>query len=284
MTVRGTDIHERVLVAPGADRQGIRVAWGGVWSGFLVAVGVLLLLSVLGLAIGISAADIGPGEDANAKGLGIGAAIWSGVTLLIALFVGGMVATRTGMVHDGTTGMIEGVLIWVLSILALIYMAGSGIGMLSSSVFGVLGGVTQGAAAAVRSIDVGELTSGDVTQITARLNDPKTVQLVAAATGMPQQEARSTLAGIAQRVEAARNDPTQAVAEARKGVQELASKAGARVERAASQAQPYASATLWTTLIAMVVALLAAVGGAMTGRRQVVQRLAGATPYDRQRA
>ena len=190
MAMQNSDLQERILFVPRAELRGIRVAWGGVWSGLLVAVGVLLLLSVLGLAIGISAADIGPGEDANAKGLGLGAAIWSGASLLIALFVGGMVATRTGMVHDGATGMIEGVLIWVLSMLALIYMAGSGIGMLSSSVFGAFGGVTQGAAAAVRNIDVSELTSGDVNQITARLNDPKTVQLVAAATGMPQQEAR----------------------------------------------------------------------------------------------
>lgn len=275
MAVENTGVRERVHVASNADRQGMRVAWGGVWSGFLVAVGVLLLLSVLGLAIGVSAADVGPGEDGNAKGLGIGAAVWSSVSLLIALFVGGMVATRTGMVHDGTTGMIEGVLIWVLAIVALIYMAGSGIGMLSSSVFGALGGVTQGAAAAVRNLDVGELTSGDVNQITARLNDPKTVQLVASATGVPQEEARSTLAGIAQRVQATRNDPAAAVAEARKGVEEVATKAGARVERAAAQAQPYASATMWTALAAMVFALLAAVTGAMSGRKQVVQRLAG---------
>ena len=56
--------------------------------------GVLLLLSTLGLAIGISTADIGAGRDLNAKGLGIGAGIWSGVSLLIALFIGGMIASR----------------------------------------------------------------------------------------------------------------------------------------------------------------------------------------------
>ena len=40
-----------------------RVSWGGVWSGFLFGMGVLLLLSTLGLAIGVSAADIGPQRD-----------------------------------------------------------------------------------------------------------------------------------------------------------------------------------------------------------------------------
>jgi hypothetical protein len=37
--------------------------------------GVLLLLSTLGLAIGVSAADIGLQRDLNSSGLGIGAAV-----------------------------------------------------------------------------------------------------------------------------------------------------------------------------------------------------------------
>lgn len=275
MAAPSSAIHDHA--ASTTSLQGIRVAWGGVWCGFLVAIGIFILLSVLGLAIGVSAADVGPGEDGNARGLGIGAAIWSGLTLLIALFVGGMVATRAGMVYDRAAGMMEGVLIWVLSILALIYMAGSGVGMLTSGVFGALGGVTRGAAQAVSNVDVAALSSGNVEQITARLNDPKTVQLVAAATGVSQDEARSTLSGIAQRVQGARNDPTQAAAEARRGLEELASKAGARVERAAATAQPYASATLWSTLIAMVLALAAAIAGAMTGRNQAAQRLGEST-------
>ena len=265
---------ERGVASAATLQQGGRIAWGGVWSGLLVAVGVFLLLSVLGLAIGVSAADVGPAEDGNAKGLGIGAAVWSGLTLLIALFIGGMVATRTGMVYDRATGIIEGVLVWVLAIILLIYMASSGIGMLTSGVFGALGGVTRGAAAAVTStVDVDELSGGNVEQIAARLNDPKTVQLVAAATGMPQAEARTTLSAIAQRVESARSDPEKASAEARNGLEEIAVKAGARVERAAAEAQPYASATMWSTFLALVLALGAAVAGAMNGRKRVAHRL-----------
>ena len=253
---------------------GSRISWGGVWSGLLVAVGVFLLLTVLGLAIGVSAADVDPGQDGNARGLGIGAAVWSGLTLLISLFVGGMVATRTGMIYDRATGMIEGVLVWVLAVILLIYMASSGIGLLASGVFGTLGGVTRGATAAMgSSVNVGDLASGNVNQITARLNDPTTVQIVATATGVSQAEARSTLTQIAQRVESARNDPAQATAEAKKGLEEITAKAGTRVAQAAAEAQPYASATMWSTLAALVIALGAAVGGAMMGRKQVATRL-----------
>lgn len=273
MSVPYSEVQRGVASAT-TIQQGSRIAWGGVWSGLLVAVGVFLLLTVLGLAVGVSAADVDPGQDGNARGLGIGAAVWSGLTLLVALFVGGMVATRTGMVYDRATGMIEGVLVWVLAIILLIYLASSGIGMLASGVFGTLGGVTRGATAAVTSsVDVGELSSGNVDQITARLNDPKTVQLVAAATGVSQAEAKTTLSEIAQRVESARNDPAQATAAAREGMEDIAAQAGARVERAAAEAQPYASATMWSTLLALVLALGAAVGGAMTGRKQVANRL-----------
>ena len=281
MQVRSSTTTLDPVVVATASSHGVRLAWGAVWSGFLVAVGAFLLLSVLGLAVGVSAADVSPATDGNARTLGIGAAVWSGVSLLIALFVGGIAATRSGMTADAAAGAIEGVLIWVLAILTLLYMAGSGVGLLSRGVFGALGTVGGGAAAAVQRIDVSDLTSGDVDAVARRLADPKTIQVVASATGTSTEQARTTLAGITERVTAARADPAAATAEARRGVQELASQAGARVERAAAQAQPYATAAMWSTLIAMVVGLLAAIAGAMVGRRQVLRRVAGVRIHDR---
>lgn len=265
---------DRGIASASTIQRGSRIAWDGVWSGLLVAVGVFLLLSVLGLAIGVSAADVAPNQAGNARELGIGAAVWSGLTLLIALFIGGMAATRTGMVYDRASGMIEGVLVWVLGVILLIYLASSGISALTSGVFGALGGPARGAAQAVTStINPAELASGNVDQITARLNDPKTAQVVATATGVSPSEAKANLASIAQRVESARNDPAAAAAEARRGAEDIASKAGARAEQAAADAQPYASATMWGTLLALVLSLVAAVSGAMMGRKQVGQRL-----------
>ena len=57
-----------------------------MWSGFLFGIGVLLLLSTLGLAIGISTADIGARQGMDARAIGVGAGIWSALSLLIALF------------------------------------------------------------------------------------------------------------------------------------------------------------------------------------------------------
>jgi hypothetical protein len=56
----------------------------------ILGLGVLLLLSMLGLAVGISTADIGRGHGGDAKAFDIGAGIWAGLSLLIALFLSGI--------------------------------------------------------------------------------------------------------------------------------------------------------------------------------------------------
>jgi hypothetical protein len=64
-----------------------------------MGLGVLMLLATLGLAISISAADIGPGQDSDAKTFGIGAGIWAALSLLIALFLSGH--DRRACIDDG---------------------------------------------------------------------------------------------------------------------------------------------------------------------------------------
>src|SRR5687767_9173297 len=96
-----TIVNERVEV----PLEGFRLSWGGIWAGVLSFMGTLLFLTTLGIAIGISAAEPGSG---NAEAIGTGAAIWSALSLLIALFAGGMAATRLGLVFDKAAGAFEG--------------------------------------------------------------------------------------------------------------------------------------------------------------------------------
>ena len=246
--------------------EGTKVSWGGIFGGVLVALGLLFLLGTLGAAIGISAAD--PGET-PASTLGAGAGIWAGLSLLLALFVGGMVSTRIGAITDGTTGFFEGALVWIVSILLMIYFASSGLGMLAGSASRLLGGATQ-AVSSVMQGGGGVDVSGSVDQIVQRLKDPKTAQQIASATGMQQNEVQSTLSQTAQRVEESRDDPAKAAAEAKAGMSELLQKAKASgaLEQKAEELQPQASRAAWITFGALVFSLLAAVIGAMSGRRK----------------
>jgi hypothetical protein len=236
----------------------------------LTVLGTLLFLTTLGLAVGISAADPG---DADPGALGLGAAIWSGLALLVALFVGGMAATRLGMVYDRATGAFEGALVWVLSFVAILWLASSGVQLVASGISSVFSGVTQTIGSATGGVS--DLSGGDVEQMLARLNDPRTVRTISTATGIPEQEVRTSLGQMAQRVEAARNDPEQAAAEVRRGAEQLMSRAREQLPAMAERVQSTATKTAWITFGAMLVSLIAAVAGAMSGRKRAVRRLTG---------
>jgi hypothetical protein len=273
MAIRDERIYENTTTLVPTDMGGMRVSWGGVWGGLLLVLGVLILLATLGLAIGVTTVDVGPGEDFDARALGVGAAIWSGLSLLVALFVGGLAASRLGMVFDRTNAMMQGVLTWVLAILAILWLAASGVGLVASGVFGLVGGVVQTAATTVGAADLGDL-SGDPDQVLARLEEPQTVRTIAAATDMSETEVRNTVAQIRRNVQAARDDPERAAAELRRGTEEFTRRAAERLEQAAGEMQPAAARTTWFTFLALLLSLGAAVGGSLLGGRQVARRLA----------
>jgi hypothetical protein len=153
--VRDTPYHDRRsaerrrIAYPAALRaDGMRVSWGGVFGGVLVALGFLLLMTALGVAVGISAAQ--PGETDTGT-LGAGAGIWAGVTLLVALFIGGWVSTRIGAIFDGATGFFEGALVWVVSVLLMLCMASTGISLLAGGAFKLVGGAAQALSSVLQS-------------------------------------------------------------------------------------------------------------------------------------
>ena len=260
-----TVVHERFDTAP---LSGFRISWGGIWAGVLTVMGTLLFLATLGVAIGISAVD--PGQT-DAGSFGTGAAIWSGLSLLIALFVGGMAATRLGMVFDKAAGAFEGALVWVLSFLLVLWLASSGVRLVASGISGLFSGIGQTVSAAAGAMD--DLSAGDVQQMLNRLDDPQTTRMIAGATGMSETEVRAQLADVASRVEAVRDNPQQAAAEVRQGTAQLMERAKQQLPVMAENAQDSATKAAWITFAAMVISLIAAIGGAMVGRRRVVATL-----------
>ena len=261
--------------------EGKRVSWGGIFGGVLVAVGVLLLLAALGVAIGISATQ--PGET-DASTLGAGAGIWAALSLLVALFVGGMVSTRIGAISDRATGFFEGVLVWVVGILMMLYLATSGISMLAGGAFELLCGATLAIVSLMQPGQANVDLSGGVDQILQRLRDPKTAEQIASTTGMQQTEVQAMLNETAQRVESNRDNPAQAAAEARKGMGQLMGKVKSSgvLQQKAEEAKPGATKAAWITFGALVLSLLAAVTGAMSGRRdedELRARVPGIKPH-----
>jgi len=258
----------RPLMLQGAE--GLRVSWASIWAGVLVAAGLMLLLAALGVAVGVTSVDPG---DTDAGKFGAGAAAWAATSLLLSLFIGGLVSTLSGAIYDRTTGLVEGVLVWVVSVLLFGWLATTGISMVAGGAFKLVTGV--GAAAGMAAGVVGQrvdVSSGDVDQIVQRLNDPKTAQQISAATGIPQPEVQQTLSDTARKVDAAKENPGQAAAEARNGVARLYDEArsSGRLEQKAEEIRPAVARTAWGTFGSLVLSLVASVLGAFVGRRDAI--------------
>lgn len=116
-----------------------RVRWGPIFAGFVTALTTLLLLSLFGLAFGLTVADTtAPAVRAGGvapSGSGTGAAIWGGVSALIAFGLGGLVAGQTAAVFARRWGALNGMLVFFLAVPFTLWLAGQGLG----TVLGTLG-------------------------------------------------------------------------------------------------------------------------------------------------
>ncbi len=95
-----------------------RISWSAVFVGVIGALIVHILLTLLGTAIGATTVD--PQQEQNPlQHLGIGALIWTGVSMLIAMTVGSYLAGRLAQ-HEGA---LHGLLMFGLSTLFTIWLA-----------------------------------------------------------------------------------------------------------------------------------------------------------------
>lgn len=130
-----------------ARSWGKHISWGAVFAGVLVAIVTQMLLTLLGLGIGLATID--PLEEANpASGLGTGAAIWYGVSTLLSLFMGGWVAGRLAAAPRTFDNTLHGVLTWCLTTLLTFYLLTSAIGR-------IVGGVGSLVGSTVRAVGTG---------------------------------------------------------------------------------------------------------------------------------
>ena len=131
-----------------------RVSWGAIFAGFVVALAVQLLLTLLGLGIGIGTID--PATEANTlSGIGTGAGIWAGVSVILALLAGGFVAARLAGMPMRPAAVLHGISVWALVVLATAYLATTAAGSLISGATGVVTNAAQVASSAVGGVASG---------------------------------------------------------------------------------------------------------------------------------
>lgn len=142
------------------------ISWGAIFAGLVVGLATHMLLTLLGIAAGLTAVEPQAAEPVGSVPLGTG--IWAGISMLISAFVGGYVAARMSGLSRLADGIFHGFVAWGVTTLLFAYLATTAMGNLLGGAFGVLGqgvkGVGQVAAsAASASAQNGASQSGGLT-------------------------------------------------------------------------------------------------------------------------
>lgn len=116
-----------------------RVQFGPIVAGIITAIGTMLILSVLGLAIGASALEPRDAGDT----LGTAAAIWGGASAIIAFFLGGWVAAKTAAVAGAGSGMMNGLMVGFGILVLVLWLTGSGVSGLIGSLGSNIGDIVD---------------------------------------------------------------------------------------------------------------------------------------------
>jgi len=226
-------VEERTIVSAATRPV---VAWGGVFAGLVVGAGLVVFLSALGMAIGIT---ILPDPRASAEGaarLSVGTAVWAALSVLAGFFVAGLVSARATNHPDRGGAVIQGMLVWILGVVAVLAF--------------VMSGISTGVTGVVQSF--GLLTRGAI------------VSGVATATGTSTDEAARALDDLRARIAPLRDDPARVAAEVQAFFEQLAERAKSQ-DPAGGAAQRQARLTSWIGFGGLLLTLLVSVGGALSG-------------------
>ncbi len=119
-----------------------RVRWGPIWAGLLAAFFTLLVLSLLGLAIGASTVNAGQAAQGSGnQNAGQYSAIWAGISAILAFLIGGYVAGRTAAVHERGWAALNGALVFLLALPILLWLATQGLGAIIGNASHIAGGL-----------------------------------------------------------------------------------------------------------------------------------------------
>lgn len=273
----------------------LRISWRAIIAGALVALSIQLLLTVLGLAIGLNVAQDGAGS-----GLAIGAGVWWIVTGSISLFFGGWVAGHACRSVERRDAMLQGFVQWTLVTAVSALLVTSALGSVFGGALNLTANLGAAAGETVQAVmpENVQLPTGQVPwqQIESQVEDviaayapeaveqqggEQTVSMVAAARafltteGQERQQRRQRMVDeVRQQFGLSEAEAEQMTTELQQTYQEVQQTAQQAMqetqqtvtEAAQTTAEVSADAAWWTFFSLLLGAILATVGGAVGGR------------------
>ncbi len=218
-----------------------RVRWTSVIAGFFTVLATIIVLTVLGIAIGLSTVDAN-----NPNGLALGASIYSVIIALVAFLAGGYIAARTAAVSGSGNGILNGAMVWIITIPILVFVIGNGVGSLLGTAIDLttkaatVGAQVVGPAVGEVAGQVAANPAGAATAVAGVVAEATAEGT--AAVGAVQEQAESALATVQSQID---------------------SVTPAQVERTAQDV----SSIAWVTLLALGLSAAAAIAGGYMGAR-----------------
>jgi len=130
-----------------------RVSWSAIFAGATVALAIYILLGAFGTALGFSVAHKVTDNELKAS-----AAIWAIVSVLVALFLGGYIATQCTAGENKTEAIVHGLVVWGVLFMGLLWLGSAG---MSFGFNGLIGAMNS---PAVRSVSDEDLRALGITQ------------------------------------------------------------------------------------------------------------------------
>lgn len=122
-----------------------RVSWGAIFAGGGIALATYFVLTLLGVAVGLSVAG-----NVQEENLGMGAGIWAVLSTLIALFVGGFVTSQCTVGENRMESLVHGTIMWGVFFVMILWLMASGVRSGFNAVLGVA--------------NIAQATSGDISR------------------------------------------------------------------------------------------------------------------------
>lgn len=121
-----------------------RISWGGIIAGLALVIALQMLLTLLGVGIGLSTIRPATGEVPDASAIGLGGGLWWVVTNWVALIAGGYVAARLAGSHHTEDGLLHGLVTWAAAlVLGGLILAGA-VSQAVSATGHAMGGIASG--------------------------------------------------------------------------------------------------------------------------------------------
>jgi len=238
-----------------------RVSWGAISAGAMVALSLYMLLTMLGVALGIEVAV--RGADQN---FGTGAAIYSILSLLVAMFFGGWATSRLAVGESKLEAVLYGLILWGVLFLGMVWLLSAGI----RTGFGAMIGLSSGAYDVARDEAASEsrpspgLLDAVRSRYDTELGGDRFVEDLKK-TGLTEEQARKAQQEVKSRIDRLRNDPGSLPEVAR----DLANQPDVR-QTAGQFAQGARQATWWT-LLGVLVSMATVITGSLVGSGELLQ-------------